>query len=457
MAQRRDPAARHVRDYAEGWRPLSGSIRDLPAVTHERMQEIAVYLWHRNPLGRRIINAQAEWMIGEGVTISVEDPRADELLRRHWSANRWDQQLPQLVNELGCFGEDFAPVFANPFSGLVKYGVLDPTWVQEVVPSPDDATTPIGVVQKAHTAGGAERRYRTLLRREDEEWLSPAALRERERFGDGEILVTGVNKLRTATRGISDLFALADWLDGYEQLLFADLIRTKAISHYFWDYELSGFNQAEIDAYMAELPPPRPLSSFGHNEKVKRTLVGGGEKSTSGAETTRTFRNHIAGGAGQPEHWYGGGGDVNRSTADSMDGHTVKTLTARQTGLRWMIEDRLHAQVDRGIRVGYLRDTPEARAITVTMPDLSTKDVSRIASALQAIANAVAVAQTGGFVDQETGARLVAALATHVGLEVDAEEMLARARTQRSESAADDLARIYDQRQSMPPAATAAA
>ncbi|HEX6039133.1 hypothetical protein [Longimicrobium sp.] len=445
-AARRSPAARQMRDAAEGWQPLSGSARDLPGVTHQRMQEIAAYLWHRNPLGKRVIDAQAEWMIGEGATFSVEDPRADALLRAHWDVNRWDMKLPQLVKELGLFGEEFAPAFQNPYSGVIKFGVLDPTWVEQVVTSPDDATMPIGVVQKAHTAGGRERRWRVLLRKEDEAWLSPAALAERERFTDGELVVTAVNKLRTATRGVSDLFALADWLDGYEQLLFADLVRTKATNHYLWDYEFTGWSQQQIDDYLAEMPPPRPLSIFGHNEKVKRTLVGGAEKSAAASESIRSFRNHVLGGAGQPEHWYGGGGDVNRSTADSMDGHTVKTLTARQTSLRWLIEDRLRAQIDAGIRVGYLRDTPEARAVTVTLPDLSTKDVSRVASALQSIAGAVTIAQQGGFADEETGARFMAALGTHVGLEIDPEEMLARAREQRGRNAADDLGRLYDER-----------
>jgi hypothetical protein len=448
QAARRDPAARQQQDARDGWRPLSGSLRDLPAVTHERMQEIAVYLWHRNPLGRRIINVQAEWMVGEGASFSVPDPRAQALLKEFWELNRWDISLASVVIELGIFGEECVPCFPNPYSGVIKTGLLDPTWIQEVVPNPDDATQPIGIIQKQHTSGGVERRWKTVLRREDEAMLSPWALKERERFADGEILFTAINKLRTATRGVSDLFCLADWVDGYEQVLFGDMIRSNALNKFVWDYKFTGWDQDEIDEFMAGLQSPRPLSSFGHNESVERTLVGPPAGAASSmAESSRTLRNHVLGGAGQPEHWYGGGGDVNRSTADSMDASVgVKTLTAKQTQLKWMIRDRLLAQVDRGIRVGYLRDTPEVRDVTVTLPDLSTLDVSRISAGMQGIVNGLVMGQQGGFVDEETPAKFVAALGKHVGVEVDAEQMLKRARQQRAGRAADDVAQVYDGR-----------
>lgn len=440
----RSLAERRRRDLEAGFRPLGGSLRDLPAITHERMIEVALHLWDRNPMGRRIIMAQAEWMIGDGVSFRAADPRTDELLRRYWALNRLDLGLMPMVCELGLFGEDFATAHARRFTGIIYQGTLDPGWVREVVPSCDNAAVSIGVIQKASAVQG-ELRWRTVLRREDEEALSPAALRERELFADGEVMHAAVNKLRLRTRGMSDLFALADWLGGYEELLFAELQRARALSFFFWDYEWTGLSQDEIDERMAELAAPRPFSNFGHNEKVKRKLVGP-ETHTAENDATgaRLFRNHVLGGAGLPEHWYGGGGDVNRSTSDSMDATAVKTLTARQTGLKHLIRDRLLVQVEFGIRSGYLRDTPEVRDVEVDMPDLSTLDLSRVAGGFSSILGGLAIGKREGWVANEVAARFVAALGKHLQVDIDPEEMLALAQAERKSGLADDAAAGFD-------------
>jgi hypothetical protein len=441
------PAARQRED--DGYRRLTESRRDLPAMTHDRMIEVAVYLGGRNPLARRILDLYSEWIVGEGVKLSSSDPRTKAFLLQFWNdpVNRWKRHMEVRCRELHLFGEQAWPVFGNPYSGIMRLGVLDPAQIKEVVTDPGNATVPIGVVTKGYGGGRGELRLRTVLLGPPEQVLSPHALLERERFADGEIQLHAINKLSTAKRGVSELFALADSVDGYEQLLFSMLARNRALASYFWDYELTGFSQDQINEYMAGLMPPRPFSSFGHNEKVKRRLVGPEMGSAANDnEAARLQRNHILGGAGIGEHHYGGGGDVNRSTSGSMDEAMVKSMSSKQRRYGNVVEDTLAAQVERGIEVGFLRDTPETREFNLTWPDISTRDLSRIGAAFQAVANAAVLLRSDGLISDEVIGQFVGAMGAHIGVEVDVEDMLEKARRQQQDTLADQAGRGFDRR-----------
>lgn len=428
-----------------GWRRLTDSPdRDLLPVTFERQREIAVYLWTYNPIARRILETIVEWVVGEGVQIQAKNPATAEYLKRFWDhpVNRWDLKLPMRTRELFLFGEQFWPAFQNQFSGLISLAAMDPARVKAVVPDPDNAETVVGVVTSSRE-GQEERRLRTILRGDEMEILSDAALRERERFTDGELFVAQVNKLSAQTRGTSELFALADWLDGYEQLLFGILQQEKARSQYIWDLELQGATEEQIQERLQTLRPPRPLSVRVHNEKEKWTLVGpdaGG--AAANTEHARLFRNHVLGGGAIPEHWYGGGGDVNRATAAEMGAPTEKAMTARQKVIKYLLEDVLAVQIERGIEARVLREAEDVRDVSVTLPDLSTRDISRVAQALQQVSAALMAGQTAGWVDDDVAAQVLSSMIAHLGVEVDAEEMLDRART----SLVDQVTRDFERR-----------
>lgn len=428
VEQLRESAGRTRDD--DGFRRLTKDAgRDLSPLTLDRQREIAVHLWTSNPIGRRIIEVQVEWVVGEGVQIDAPNPATAKYLWKYWQhpVNRWELKLPARVRELLLFGEQFWPAFENQYSGLLKLGALDPSRVKEVVTDPDNAELPIGIVTKSHL-GGDERRIQTIIRGDETEMLSPAAARERDRFTDGELFLFQINKLSSQTRGTSDLFALADWLEGYEELLFSILQQERVRSQYIWDLTIEGATQEEIEERLRTIQPPKPLSIRAHNEKETWSLVGpdAGAASTN-SEHARLFRNHALGGAGLPEHWYGGGGDVNRATAAEMSGPTEKAMTAKQRTVRYIVEETLAAQIERGIACGALREEDDVREVTVNMPDLSPKDIARVAPSLMQLASGLTIAAQGGWVDDETASKVMASMISHLGIEADAGEMLERA------------------------------
>lgn len=445
----REASGRQKED--EGWRRLTDGRRDLSPVTADRMREVSVYLYTHNPIARRMVNVLVEWVVGEGITFTSSHPRTQALLDRFWAdpVNRWELRMESKVRELFLFGEQHWPAFANQFSGIYRLGVLDPGRVKEVLVDPDNALVPIGVVTKADRSG-EERRFRTILRGDELDILSPAAQRERERFTDAQIFTFAVGNLSGMTRGISELFALADWLDGYEQLLFSLLNQERSRGNVLWDVELQGADDAAIQEFLKTAQPPKPFSIRVHNEKVKWALQGPESGAAANNDTVaRLFRNHVLGGGGIPEHWYGGGGDVNRATASEMSGPAEKSFTAKQKTVKYILEEVLGCQVERGIEVGALPDDEEARDVTVNMPDLSTRDLSRVGTAVQQFASALGLGKQEGWVSDEVAVKVMATLIGQVGLEVDPEEMLERAQEQSATALADEASRALDARQRM--------
>jgi hypothetical protein len=57
---------------------------------------------------------------------------------------------------------------------------------------------------------------------------------------EGEVFYFAINKLPNSLRGRSDLMALADWLDLYDQYLFSEVERLHLLSAFVWDYKIEG-------------------------------------------------------------------------------------------------------------------------------------------------------------------------------------------------------------------------
>lgn len=68
------------------------------------------------------------------------------------------RNLPRMMRELALFGEQCWPVFADPKSGHVRLGYLDPARIETVVCDPDNAAQPVGVVILEEVAAFVVRR-----------------------------------------------------------------------------------------------------------------------------------------------------------------------------------------------------------------------------------------------------------------------------------------------------------
>lgn len=418
-------------DDEEGWRRLSGDAnRDLSPLSQERMRETALYLWDANLLANRIIELPLAYMLAEGVELRATEPEMQETINRFWSdpINSMDVKLPKKVRELAIFGEQVWPTFVNEMSGHVRLGYLDPALIETVVVDPDNPEQPIGIVTVKDRKGRALR-YRVIVNG-PETVFTQRTQAIRETFADGEAFFFTVNDLSVSRRGRSDLRAPADWVDGYDQFLFGEIERYNFLRAFVWDVTITGADDNRIKQKAREIKPPTPGSVRVHNDSEKWQAVSPEIGAYESAAAGRLFRNHVLGGATIPEHWFGGGGDVNRATGDSMGEPTFKAFSMRQRFLKHMLES-----VGRYvIRQRLIAETGEpdwwdARlACEAVFPEMTARDTTKYAAALTQVVTAVNSAIDAGRMSDETGVALIAAVAGRLGVEIDPEAELVAAR-----------------------------
>lgn len=418
-------------DDEEGWRRLSGDAnRDLSPLSQERMRETALYLWDANLLANRIIELPLAYMLAEGVELRATEPEMQETIERFWSdpINAMDVKLPKKVRELAIFGEQVWPTFVNEMSGHVRLGYLDPALIETVVVDPDNPEQPIGIVTVKDRKGRALR-YRVIVNG-PETVFTQRTQAIRETFADGEAFFFTVNDLSVSRRGRSDLRAPADWVDGYDQFLFGEIERYNFLRAFVWDVTITGADDTKIKQKAREIKPPTPGSVRVHNDSEKWQAVSPEIGAYESAAAGRLFRNHVLGGATIPEHWFGGGGDVNRATGDSMGEPTFKAFSMRQRFLKHVLES-----VGRYvIRQKLIAETGEpdwwdARlACEAVFPEMTARDTTKYAAALTQVVTAVNSAIDAGRMSDETGVALIAAVAGRLGVEIDPEAELTAAR-----------------------------
>jgi hypothetical protein len=293
------------------------------------MQELEYFHYLANPMAQWLLNIQVAYLAGDGVALASKDPDAQAVLEAWWTdpVNNWPYKLEKKMRELAMYGEQCWPAFTAPGTGRVRLGYLDPCLIQDVILDPDNAEQPIGIVTKKSVGAYAmpERRYRVILPITEEE-LMPPAQRIRQEFDDGECFYFAINSVSNGSRGISDLLPKIDWLDGYEQFMFARVERAELMNRIIFDLELTGFTQEQIEAFKKAFALPPPGGIHVHNEKVKLEPKTPKLEAADAAVDARLFKHQAL--AGYPEHWYGGGGDVNRAC------HDMETETLTERGWR---------------------------------------------------------------------------------------------------------------------------
>ena len=404
------------------YRRLTGkSDKDLPQFQRDKLLRIAYWLYLSNPMARRILELTKEYVVGEGITFQATEEEVQEVLDAHWNdpVNNWDLKQHNKILELGLYGEQIYPVFVNRVNGHVRLGYIDPLMVKQVKTDPDNIEITREIVLKG-SPGEGERVIPVI--RLEEEPNSPNYGRMVGGESNGSdangCFFFAINKVSNATRGVSDLACLADWLDIYDQILFSTAERAQLASSFVWDVELEGFNEEEIRRWLKSNATPKPGSLRAHNEKVQWNAVAPGLKSRDTAEHVRTMRNQVLAGAGFPEHWFAEGGNVNRATALEMGDPTLKKLTARQRYFKYVMEYIFRFVIDQAVIAGKLSDNMDL-SFSVNMPEMSIRDMSKVAAVLNQATAALVVARDNQWVTDGTARLIFATMAGQLGVDVD--------------------------------------
>lgn len=426
----------------EGWRRLSGGLetindRDLAPMAQDRMQKLAEYLWQSNLLANRLTELPLAYLLAEGVSLQCQDEEHQALLNQFWTdpINNWPLKLQGRVRALGLLGEQCYIANVRDGDGFVRLGYLDPRQIATVVNDPGNPEQAIGVITKRDNRG-RQYKYRVIVLGDDAELFSENTCRIRaEEFTDGECLLYQLNKFPNGSRGRSDLLGQMDWLDAYDEFLFNELDRIGYLRSFVWDVELKGADDAKVKEYEKTFVPPGPNSTFVHNDSVKLEAKNPTLQAADTSESARLLRNHVLGGSTMPEHWFGGGGDVNRAAASEMGEPTFKMYSMRQAFLKIMLEEiGRHVLLCQARTKGVTPDwSDEAWQVTAVFPELLNRDITKFASAMQQLVSSVVQMIDAGLMTEETALKIVADVAQRFGQDFDAKAELQAARKEAAE------------------------
>jgi hypothetical protein len=210
------------------------------------------------------------------------------------------------------------------------------------------------------------------------------------------------------TRGLSDLFPLADWIKLYDDYQFNLAERLGHLTMYFFDVVLRDASPDEMRKFREDLlrRPPKPGSIIVHNDRAEMTPktveLGGSELVQAG----QNFFSVIATGAGWPAHWTGLPQSGTRSQAESANDPVLRHFVQRQGYLKRSLGKILNFQILQAKRLGELDDGIDSR-FKLVFPKLGLRDFQRSGGAAARLAQAIRDMVEVGLLDQETAKRLI--------------------------------------------------
>lgn len=415
-------AAVSVNDNDEtGWRKLTGNtIRNLSPIKQERMYEIAVHLWENTPLGKRIIEIIKDFLVADGLPFEAENPDVYQALEDFWydPLNQMDIYFEKHAREQWLFGILCLPAFTAKNGGNLRIGYIDPAQIKEVITDPGNVKMIIGVILKDET-GHEGMKLRTILPANAEDILSNKAKTLRASYMDGECFYSAVNNLTNNPMGRSELLVSADWIDAHEQFLFDATDKWTLLNSFLWDITVKGGDAAKCKEQADNLTK-KAGSAFAHNENVTLQAVTPDLKTQDVSTGSRTVKNHILGAHGFPSFWFGDGDDANRAVGVEMGTPAFKSLSSKQRAFKAFVELILQTVIDRRMAARTLAcSDDDAKNWSVVLPELTSKDITKISAALAQVTTALVQAIQQEIIDTITARKIFLVIAGSLGVEID--------------------------------------
>jgi hypothetical protein len=426
-----DPGFRRITSLA--------TLRDLNPLMHDRMLQVCYFLAVTTPFGKRIVEILTDYTLGKGVRITAKDPRVQEVIDNFWNdeVNDMDANIESWCDEKTIFGELCVPVAVNPVDGKVRVGYIDPMnidTIQFAEMATADGTASINVpfaVRLRREVGEVLQKPMLIIRRVEDP--------NDENYGrlNGECFYWSLNKVKSASRGFSELFALADWIDVFDQLIFDFADKCRFLNSFVWHYTLTGADPKKVSEFKDKLTkdPPRQGGVQVTNEQVKIEAQTPDFKGQDMAQGAAMVKKYGLGGAGIPPVLMGDGDDANRASALEMNAPFTKKIQKRQNLLSRCIKAVLNFVLDRAQQAGVL-PTGVDLTYTIEFPEVAVKDLDKGAQTLTGGATALQVGQQEGWITGITAARAFHTLLSEIGVDIDDSQMEYKAAQQEKDDRA---------------------
>jgi len=441
-----DPASGDLQKGGFGYKRLSDNYIREGKIDFRRALETAWALWQKSPIAKRVLAMKRDHIIGHNAAPDSNDEDLKPILDAFWKTNKLQARSSEFTMQLFGFGEQCYPAFVRESDGRVLIGYIDPTNIKEVKKHPDNALEDWAIIVERNTE---KRVYRII--REDDDYVDEDAATEAKNSGklvtweqatlepweaemlkdygrdeyDGSCFYAKVNSVSNQDRGMSDLLQVGDWLDQADEVLFALGDREGFAGYFSFDVTLARANDDVVKQRAKALRsnPPEKGSVNVHNENEIWNMWAPNLNQSGSIESFRAILGLILGGMGFPVHWYGFGDDANRATALAQADPTTKSLEHDQYTIKTLFMNMCQFVADQAEIAGNY--TPEEDAeITLSLPEITTKDISMISASINQLTAALISASGAGWVSTETAAEVFAKIMGELGVEISAADEL---------------------------------
>lgn len=317
---------------------------------------LARLMYLKNPLIRRGVNVQADYVFGQGVSIRAEDTTINQVIQGFVDDERNQVELfghqALLEKEIGLQldGNLFLTLFTHRLTGRVVVRTLPADEVDEIICDPQDRRSPWyyrrmwNETQFTPGSGQTTSVSRTAYY---PDWrymprTKPQVIGGSPVMWDAPVLHVRSGGLADMRFGVSELYASLDWARAYKEFLEDWATITRAYSRFAFNLTAKGGARGVAAAKSAlsttygnggvgieTNPPPVTGATFIGSEGVKLDPVR-----TSGATTKmedgRRLLLMVAAGQGLPETFYGDVSVGTLATATSLDRPTELKFRSRQ-------------------------------------------------------------------------------------------------------------------------------
>jgi len=408
------------------------SKRDFSPDQHRIITNRARALAAMNPYCSRAIEIRTNLIVSEGLfpKATCENLEHRKLLQKvleeYWTLNEWDDMMPSRVKDLSITGECFReiPEISKTLSDGSKYqmskfkaNTLLPEDVISISQDWDDCNTLVDVEFTRSWRNELTVQPEVLPIVYEDLWENPESLDRMK----GRIFLLSLRPVG-ATRGVSDILPVLEWMDVSDQLLYNEAERSAQMLKFMFDISIDNASPQQIQQREQDLRanPPQKGSSIIHPSSEKWSVVQPDLQGTeSDVMTNRLFLVNW-GGMGLPEHWYAQANTVNKSSGEEMSIPVWSAIRTRKQKLITSLKQELKYAIQIAKKSGKLPKKCQTDFVIQSRdPDRTAYDL--VAKALKDISSALQMAIEAQLVSPETGSTLFVNLANSLGLDLPEE------------------------------------
>lgn len=396
----------------EGWlRLMDDNATEFSRDQLADIARLARLYWLKNPLIKRAVAIQAQYVFGQGINIQARHPQVNQVVQTFIDdpKNRTELTSHQarMIKELELqnYGNLFFVFFSEASKGLTRIRTIPMMEVQDIICNPEDSKDPwfykrvwqqqnlalttmapsLAVMQSNEmTAYYPDWRYKPRGE------ARVSSIGEKPVHWDMPVYHVKVNCLSDMKFGVPETYAAFDWAKAYNQFLenWASIVRS--LARFAWDVKVPG-GAAGVTAATTRLattltssgdetnPPPLTGAAFVRGENVDLQPIR-----TAGATTPaaggRRLLLMVSAATGIYEHFFGDPSTGNLATTKTMNRPMELMFRDRQTLWAEVFQAILQYVVDQSARApggllpGYEEENDYGEVVIVLGDDVDNDD-----------------------------------------------------------------------------------